>query len=66
MERALFVVGVNHRTAVVAVRERLAYTDAEIAPALGRLREQLPAVAEAALLSTCNRVELIALAHGDP
>ncbi|MGH7843306.1 MAG: glutamyl-tRNA reductase [Candidatus Binataceae bacterium] len=66
MERALFVVGVNHRTAVVAVRERLAYADAEIAPALGRLREQLPAVAEAALLSTCNRVELIALAHGDP
>jgi glutamyl-tRNA reductase len=56
-----FVVGVNHRTAPVAVRERLAYAEAEIAPALGRLRRESPAIAEAALLSTCNRVELIGL-----
>jgi hypothetical protein len=38
-DRTLFVVGVNHRTAAVAVRERLAYADAEIVPTLGRIRE---------------------------
>jgi glutamyl-tRNA reductase len=62
IERTLFVVGVNHRTAPVAVRERLAYADAEIVPTLGRLRAQLPALAETALVSTCNRVEVIGLA----
>jgi glutamyl-tRNA reductase len=62
-DRTLFVVGVNHRTAAVAVRERLAYADAEIVPTLGRIREQLPALAETALISTCNRVELIGLAN---
>lgn len=63
MDRTLFVVGVNHRTAAVAVRERLAYADAEIVPALGRLRQQLPALAETALISTCNRVELLGLTN---
>ncbi len=62
-DRTLFVVGVNHRTAAVAVRERLAYADTEIVPTLGRIREQLPALAETALISTCNRVELIGLAN---
>jgi glutamyl-tRNA reductase len=64
MERTLFVTGVNHRTAALAIRERLAYADVEIAPALGRLRARLPIIAEAALVSTCNRVELLGLAHG--
>jgi glutamyl-tRNA reductase len=56
-----FVAGINHRTAPVAVRERLAYGEAEIVPALRRLRRESPVIAEAALLSTCNRVELIGL-----
>jgi glutamyl-tRNA reductase len=63
MDRTLFVAGVNHRTAAVAVRERLAYADTEIASALGRLREHLPSLSETALISTCNRVELIGLAN---
>ena len=62
-DRKLFVVGVNHRTAALAVRERLAFPDAAIVPALGRIREQIPMVAEAALLSTCNRVEFVGLAN---
>ena len=37
MEEKLLIVGVNHRTAPVAVRERLAYGDGEIAAALARL-----------------------------
>jgi len=61
MENTLFILGVNHRTAPVAVRERLAYGEDQIAPALQRLREATR-VSEAALLSTCNRVEVIGVA----
>jgi glutamyl-tRNA reductase len=62
--RTLFVAGVNHRSAPIAVRERLAYADGEIGPTLARLRVEIPGLAEAALVSTCNRVELIGLVNG--
>jgi glutamyl-tRNA reductase len=65
MDQTLFIVGINHRTAAVAVRERLAYAEDEIVAALGRLSAAAPAVAEAALLSTCNRVEVVGVA-ADP
>ncbi|HXZ87069.1 MAG TPA: glutamyl-tRNA reductase [Candidatus Binataceae bacterium] len=61
MEQTLFIFGVNHRTAAVGVRERLAYADDEIVEALSRLRRRAPSVTESALLSTCNRVEVIAV-----
>jgi glutamyl-tRNA reductase len=53
----LAVVGVSHRTAPIEVRERLAFSRAEIPPALRRLVESGDA-GEAVLLSTCNRTEL--------
>src|SRR5229473_2440011 len=59
MDQTLFILGVNHQTAPVAVRERLAFADDEIVGALGRLKQCAPALAEAALISTCNRVEII-------
>src|ERR1700678_1944761 len=59
MDQTLFIVGINHRSAAVALRERLAFADDEIVAALGRLREASPAVAEAALISTCNRGEVV-------
>src|SRR6516165_1730559 len=62
MEEKLLIVGVNHRTAPVAVRERLAYGDGEIVAALSRLKGRVSALAEAALISTCNRVEIIGVA----
>src|SRR5215470_1205825 len=62
MDQTLFIVGINHRSAPVALRERLAYPEDEIVAALDRLRESCPAVAEAALISTCNRVEVVAVA----
>jgi glutamyl-tRNA reductase len=62
MDDSLLIVGVNHRTAPVAVRERLAYADEQIAPALARLRERVAELAEAALISTCNRVEIVGVA----
>src|ERR1700683_4987755 len=59
MENTLLILGVNHRSAPVAVRERLAFAQQEVAPALRRLKQKIPRLAEAALISTCNRVEVI-------
>jgi glutamyl-tRNA reductase len=59
------LVGVSHRTAPVAVRERLAVEPDAVEGALAELGG-LPAVREAAMLSTCNRVELyVAAADAD-
>jgi len=59
MEREILIVGVNHRTAPVEVREQVAFNDGLLDGALRQLRT-LPAVEEGAILSTCNRVEVIA------
>lgn len=53
----LLAVGCNHRSAPVAVRERLAFSREAAERALRELSQELPAW-EAALISTCNRVEL--------
>jgi glutamyl-tRNA reductase len=53
---AIVVVGVNHKTAPVAVRERLAFADQALGEALAQLGG--PTVEEVVILSTCNRVEL--------
>ena len=53
----LFVVGLSHRTAPVAVRERLAIDPAELEARL-RTVVALPGVREVAIVSTCNRVEI--------
>jgi len=55
----LLLIGVSHKTAPVAVRERLAVEPDAVAAALAELTA-LPAVREAAMISTCNRVELYA------
>jgi len=51
------VIGCNHRTAPVALRERLAFSEAEIDDALRTFHLRFPN-AEAVLISTCNRIEL--------
>ena len=61
---SLFVLGINHQTAPVSLRERVAFAGDAVGPALAALRT-LPGVHEAALLSTCNRTELYAVADGD-
>jgi glutamyl-tRNA reductase len=53
----LFVVGISWRTAPVAVREQLAFREEEVPGVLRGLTGALP-VAEALLISTCNRVEI--------
>jgi glutamyl-tRNA reductase len=55
------VVGVNHKTAPVAIRERLAFADQTFAEPLAQLRH--PAIEEVVVLSTCNRVEFYLHTH---
>jgi glutamyl-tRNA reductase len=55
----LLAFGLNHQTAPVALREKLALDPAQLDRALAGLR-RLPGVAEAAVLSTCNRTEVYA------
>ncbi len=57
-ETALMLVGVNHTTAPIAVRERLAIPTDRLADATRTLIHE-PGVREAMILSTCNRVELL-------
>jgi glutamyl-tRNA reductase len=54
---ALFTLGINHRTAPLSVRERLAIHTEELRRALSDLTRS-GRVNEAAILSTCNRTEL--------
>ncbi len=53
----VLVVGLNHKTADVETREKLAFTGARLEEGVLGLC-QIPEVKEAALLSTCNRVEI--------
>ena len=54
---SLLTIGVNHTSAPVDVRERVAIPDSALPTALGTLIET-PSVDEAAIVSTCNRTEL--------
>ena len=54
----LLVLGMNHRTAPLAVRERLAVESAALPAALTALNRQ---VAPGVILSTCNRLEIYTL-----
>ena len=57
----LIVIGLNHRSAPVEVRERLAFAKSNLGEAHGSLLAAAP-LRESAILSTCNRVEVYALA----
>ena len=63
-EMSLFVLGINHQTAPVSLRERVAFSADMVPVALAGLRA-LPQVQEVALLSTCNRTELYAVTSDD-
>ena len=55
----LQLIGVNHNSAPIEVRERLAIPDSHLADAIRRLANH-PGVDEGLILSTCNRVEVLA------
>jgi glutamyl-tRNA reductase len=54
---AFNVLGINHKTAPVALREKVAFSEDRLLAALRALRQEL-AVAEVVILSTCNRTEV--------
>ena len=54
---AFIALGINHKTASVDVRERVAFTPEQMVEALQQLCRVTP-TREAAILSTCNRSEL--------
>ena len=56
----LLTLGLSHHLAPLAVRERVAFAEADLPEALTRLRG-LPGVNESAILSTCNRTEIMAM-----
>lgn len=63
MDRAIHLLGLNHRTASVEIRERFALTDhcspeSWAVPRGGGVEESL-------ILSTCNRVEVLVVGQGD-
>ncbi len=53
----LLALGISHKTAPVALRERLAFTESQAAE-FAETITQSPEVAEAVVISTCNRTEI--------
>ncbi len=60
----LFALGLNHTTAPLPLRERIAFTPESLRVALSEVSQVRPAD-EIAIISTCNRTELYC-AGGDP
>lgn len=64
----LLALGLNHTTAPLAVRERVAFVPEEVSETIALLRDRLArpadgAVSEAAIVSTCNRTEFYCAAN---
>ena len=59
---AIFTLGINHHSAPLAIRERVAFHAETLQQALMHLVDGRP-VKEAAILSTCNRTELYCAAE---
>lgn len=60
----IVVIGLNHKSAPIQIRERLSFNKTQATELLNQLREQYPE-SEFALLSTCNRVELYTVSDLD-
>ena len=63
-QQNLVLLGVNHNTAPIEVRERLAIPAGRLADATRTLLHQ-PGIREGLILSTCNRVELVTLQENE-
>ena len=61
---SLITLGINHKTAPLELRERLAFTPQTLPEALQSLKK-LANVEEASILSTCNRTELYCVTSAD-
>jgi glutamyl-tRNA reductase len=61
---SLVLIGVNHKTAPIEVRERIAISRDDL-PETTRALAAVPGVAECMIVSTCNRVEILAAVETD-
>ena len=61
---SIFAVGINHKTATVAVREKIAFNPDSLSLALQEMIKDVECK-EAAILSTCNRTELYLVQDGN-
>ena len=59
----LALIGVNHKTAPIELRERIAISRGEL-PEVTRALAAVPGVLECMIVSTCNRVEILAALAG--
>ena len=65
--RELIAVGLDHTTAGIELREQVAFAGADIPAALEQLTDPAdPLLEQAAILSTCNRVEVYGVARSRP
>jgi len=55
----LSLIGINHKTAPIEVRERIAISREDL-PEATRALAAVPGVTECMIVSTCNRVEILA------
>ena len=62
---ALVLVGINHNTANIALREKVAFPPEIVADALRQVYA-LESVNEAVIVSTCNRTEIYLEFDSDP
>lgn len=56
----LVVIGLNHKTSPIEIREKISFPENRLPEALSTLSCH-PSISECAILSTCNRTEIIAL-----
>lgn len=61
---AIWTLGINHKTATVAVRERVSFDPASMTQVLSEVRTLKP-IREVVILSTCNRTEIYGSAEQD-
>jgi len=61
VQKEIVIVGLNHRSAPIEVRESVAFENSYLRDALTRLH-CYPSIQEGVILSTCNRVEVVAAA----
>ena len=61
---ALLSLGINHLTAPVDIREKVAFAPEQMSLALGELQD-IPAINESVIVSTCNRTEIYCDASSD-
>ena len=53
----ILIIGLNHKTAEIDIREKLAFDGPKLEEGLLRIRD-LHEVKESVIISTCNRVEI--------